>query len=166
MTDRIHSWFAIGAAAILAIGFVGWRNVSAAAARGVGAPVPNPGLSHLTTYATPLADTFAASRASAEPVELPRDPFGALPMPRVVVRQAGTPTSEVPRVPETTKWHVSATLIVGTKRAAIINDVLLNVGDTLPGGVTLTSVERDRVVLTDSKGAAHTVAVTEGEGEP
>ncbi|MGH9883930.1 MAG: hypothetical protein ACREBE_00260 [bacterium] len=39
------------------------------------------------------------------------------------------------------------------------------IGDTLPGGVKLTAVERDRVVLTDSRGTAHSVAVKEGEGE-
>ena len=61
------------------------------------------------------------------------------------------------------EWDVSATLIAGARRAALINGVLVSVGDAVPGGATLTAVERDRVVLTDQKGSAHTIAVKEGE---
>ena len=71
-------------------------------------------------------------------------------------------TARAPKVEEA-KWRVSAILIGGAQRAAIINDVLVRVGDTLPGGTKLTSVEQDRVVLTESNGTAHTVAVREGE---
>ena len=60
-------------------------------------------------------------------------------------------------------WDVTATLIAGARRAALINGVLVSVGEAITGGVKLTVVERDRVVLTDQKGAAHTIAVKEGE---
>jgi hypothetical protein len=55
--------------------------------------------------------------------------------------------------------------MAGARRAAVINDALIYLGDPIPGGGKLTSVERDRVVVTDTKGALHTVAVKEGEGQ-
>jgi hypothetical protein len=100
-----------------------------------------------------------------ESIFLRRDPFLKASLPQIAQARPGAipdsePTSEKP---EESKWSVSATLTGGPRRAAIINDELVYIGDSLPGGMRLTSVERDRVVLTDPKGAAHTVAVKEGE---
>jgi hypothetical protein len=40
---------------------------------------------------------------------------------------------------------------------------LIYVGENVPGGGKLTSVERDRIVVTDAQGTSHVVAVKEGD---
>ena len=69
---------------------------------------------------------------------------------------------EQPPRDDESRWRVTATVTFGSRFGAIINDVLFYVGDSVPGGVRLTSVEKNRVVLTDPKGAVHTIAVKEG----
>lgn len=129
--------------------------------------VQDPRLSHLTPFAGPVSDSMPVA-LSAESVALRRDPFAARRLSPALklgvdVTGATMDTTARRKIAEP-KWHVSAILIGGAQRAAIINDVLVRVGDTLPGGTKLTSVEQDRVVLTESNGTAHTVAVREGEG--
>ena len=105
------------------------------------------------------------SIAPAPSVALARDPFVSRSMARVV---ASVPVeSKEPQ--ENTKpaapvYRVTTTLMAGARRAALINDQLIYVGESLPDGSKLTEVERDRVVLTDHSGVAHTVAVAR-EGE-
>jgi hypothetical protein len=164
MTERVHGWFAAGAVVSLAVGFLGWRSVGSAAPVTPAAPVPNPGLSALTPFAAPIADTFVVQRPMVDGVVLRRDPFVPQAVPRVATLPVEPTAPQIPVTVDGTKWIVSATLIGGARRAAIINDELFHVGDSLPGGMKLTSVERDRVVLTDSRGTAHTIAVKEGEG--
>jgi hypothetical protein len=118
-------------------------------------------LADLMSVATPVADSIAAPAPIGSTSTLSRDPFAA-GAARVVVRLAAQPVQRAPKV-DAPAWDVTATLIAGARRAALINGVLVSVGDAVPGGVTLTSVERDRVVLTDQKGATHMIAVKEGE---
>jgi len=61
-------------------------------------------------------------------------------------------------------YHVTTTLMAGARRAALINDQLIYVGESLPDGSKLTAVERDRVIVTDHSGVAHSVAVAK-EGD-
>jgi hypothetical protein len=167
MSHRVHGWLGVAAAVILLVGILGWRALGGGANQAASAAVPNPGLSHLTPFAGGVSDSMLAAPVD-ESVTLRRDPFAsrtAAPAPRLGfdVTGATMDTTTRPKIVEP-KWHVSAILIGGAQRAAIINDVLVRVGDTLPGGTKLTSVEQDRVVLTESNGTAHTVAVREGEG--
>ena len=122
-----------------------------------------PRLSHLAPFAGSVSDSMPVV-SPAEIVALRRDPFAARPLPPAVKLAGATMDTTTRAKISEPKWHVSAILIGGAQRAAIINDVLVRVGDTLPGGTKLTSVEQDRVVLTESNGTAHTVAVREGEG--
>jgi len=161
MTERIHTWFVGGALFILAVGVIGWRSLSGSSARVPGAAIPNPGLRMLTPYAAPLSDTLSVRRPMVDSMTLRRDPFASQRVARIAQVGPAIPTETKVDEP---KWNVSAILIGGARRAAIINDELVHVGESLPGGVKLTSVERDRVVLTDSRGTAHTIAVKEGEG--
>lgn len=117
-------------------------------------------LASLMSFAKPISDSFppAAVVGSTPPS---RDPFGTVAR-EPIVRLAARPLRPLPKV-DAPAWDVTATLIAGARRAALINGVLVSVGDAAPGGVKLTVVERDRVVLTDQKGAAHTIAVKEGE---
>ncbi len=118
-------------------------------------------LAELISFAKPLSDSAPTETFAIASAPLPRDPFDqgiAHPVVRLAARSSrSAPTVDVP------VWDVSATLIAGERRAALINGVLISVGEAAPGGVTLTAVQRDRVVLTDQKGAAHTIAVKEGE---
>jgi hypothetical protein len=166
MADRLQRGLGIAAVAIVVMGFVGWRAVgSTPPLRGVGSPppVPNPQLAQLLPYAAPVPDSLGSSLPVPENVALPRDPFvGREPV--AAARPAGNGAAPVVQHSEGPKWEVTATLTSGARRAAVINDALIYVGDTLPGGSRLTSVERDRVVLTDAKGTPHTVAVKEDNG--
>jgi len=124
-------------------------------------PVPKPNFAPLMPYASGPTDAVRSNdtvvdRASAST----RDPFGyAETASRVDERPAPTGKTSA-----TTHWSVSATMVGGAKSAAIINDQLVYVGDTLPGGGRLTAVERDRVTVTDAKGASRVLTVKEGEG--
>jgi hypothetical protein len=167
MSDRVHRWLAVGAAALVLIGVLGWRALGGGANQPIAVAVPNPGLRPLTPFAGSVSDSIPAALA-AENVVLRRDPFASRPVPPAIrvgfdVTGATMDTTTRTKIEEP-KWRVSAILIGGAQRAAIINDVLVRVGDTLPGGTKLTSVEQDRVVLTESNGTAHSVAVKEGEG--
>ncbi len=163
MSAHVHRWLGAGASAILLVGVVGWSALGVSNETGVA--VPNPGLSHLTPFAGSVSDSLPGATPD-ESVALRRDPFAPRALPTVHLGfdpTGATMDTTRPKIAEP-KWHVSAILIGGAQRAAIINDVLVRVGDTLPGGTKLTSVEQDRVVLTESNGTAHTVAVREGEG--
>jgi hypothetical protein len=102
----------------------------------------------------------------APPVAVRRDPFVSRNVARVVASGpvANRPDAETPPKQPAPAYRVTTTLMAGARRAALINDQLIYVGESLPDGSTLTAVERDRVVLTDHSGVAHTVAVSR-EGE-
>jgi len=164
VAERQHGWLTAAVAALVLTGFFGWRTVNGYAEQGTGSLVPSQGLARLTPFASSVSDSVTVRLSSVDAVVLRRDPFWATRAPRFTVAQVGAAVKPAP-APERAqvRWNVSATLMVGSRRAAIIDDVLLNVGDMLPGGVTLTSVERDSVVLTDSRGKAHTIVVREVE---
>ncbi|HEY4304046.1 MAG TPA: hypothetical protein VGM82_06245 [Gemmatimonadaceae bacterium] len=93
-------------------------------------------------------------------VSMARDPFVARSMARIVAAApAETTDVEEPVKAPAPVYHVTTTLMAGTRRAALINDQLIYVGESLPDGSKLTVVERDRVVVTDHTGVAHSVAV-------
>jgi hypothetical protein len=122
-------------------------------------------IAQLLPYAAAPRDTDLVVTALGD-VPSGRDPFVSRSMPRVV---ASAPADSAP-VTQSAKapvpsYRVTTTLMAGTRRAALINDQLVYVGESLPDGSKLTSVERDRVVVTDHSGAAHVVVVArEGEG--
>jgi hypothetical protein len=158
MAERIHRTLGVVAFVIVATGFYGWRSLRTAAAvapASAQAPVASPQLQQLIPYAVPLADSQLALRTFVDSAPVQHDPFTAEPPAHVA---ADPHEGTLVRAPAArNEWHVSATLISSARRAAIINDVLTYVGDPVPGGGKLVSVENDRVVLTDSKGASHTV---------
>lgn len=119
-------------------------------------------LAELMSFAKPLSESLAATPVIGPTVTLSGDPLGAGVAAQPVVQRMAR-ASRIARRADAPAWDVSATLIAGARRAALINGVLVSVGDAVSAGVTLTAVERDRVVLTDQKGAAHTIAVKEGE---
>ena len=166
MANRIQQWIAIAGVAVVVVGAVGWRSLRASSPRGRAATtapaVPSPDLAPLASYAAPLSDSALALASVADSVVVRRDPFYDDDSKPLAVKPRTTSRDAVR--PQAGEWHVSATLIAGARRAAVINDVLVYEGDGIPGGGKLTSVERDRVVVTDPHGATHTVTVKEGDG--
>jgi hypothetical protein len=163
MGEQIHRALVVVVMAIAVTGFLGWRSLRGTGpARGAPLPnpLPSPHLTELMAYSQPLADTAVARRSRRPAVMLARDPFGALPAPASEIshddRGVAVPKRE-------NGLHVTATMIAGTRRAAVINDQLIYVGENVPGGGKLTSVERDRIVVTDAQGTSHVVAVKEGD---
>src|SRR4051812_15526412 len=158
MTSRLLVGSAL---TVVALGVIGWRSLEPTGPSTSG-PIPNPELTALLPYATPLSDSVIVPQAHQHAVVLPRDPFTPVPAARLAASPVAASNVAANRRREPKSWAVSATLTVGARRAAIIDDVLMYIGDTLPGGATLTVVEHDWVVLTDAKGSAHTVVVKEG----
>jgi len=162
MAERIHSALGALTVVILAGGGLAWRFVGATGQPAVAAPMPSSQFSQLMAYATPLPDSVQAVASWDAPVAISRDPFSPPETYAVAPRMAIHKAPSAPRAVEP-RWDVTAILIAGARRAALINGVLVNIGELAPGGATLTAVERDRVVLTDPRGTAHTVAVKEGD---
>jgi hypothetical protein len=122
-------------------------------------------VAQLLPYATPSreSDLMIVAAPRLAPA---RDAFVSRSATRLA---AAAPIDSAPRLKSPKEpavaYHVTTTLMAGSRRAALINDRLIYVGERLPDGSKLTSVERDRVVVTDHNGTAHTVAVArEGEG--
>jgi hypothetical protein len=147
-------------AAVAVSGVVGWGALTPRADDIVAAHVPvrAPNLAPLLPYAVPVPDSIAGANHGGADAAV-RDPFGA---PDVVPVKRETPPQREP-APAAPRWTLSATMVTGSRRAAIIDDVLVYVGDTIAGGGRLIGVERDRVTITDAKGASHVLMVKEGE---
>lgn len=163
MGENVHRTLVAVVIAIALTAFLGWRSLRGTdSPRGAPSPspVPSPHLTDLMPYSQPLADSIVVRRLAQRTVTLPHDPFGAVPVQVSEISHDGGAAVVVPR--QETTLHVTATMIAGTRRAAVINDQLIYVGDAVPGGGKLTSVERDRIVVTDQKGTSHVVAVKEG----
>lgn len=145
---------------VLAVVFAAWRSLRAApTVRIAGAASPEAQLQALVPYLSPIADTVGWRDDHTRGVVVTRDPF-------VAVAERPAPTEHVslarPAKVEEDKWTVSAVLITASRRAAVINDVLVTLGGQLPGGSRLTVVEPDHVVLTDSHGVRHSIDVLGG----
>ena len=165
MGEHIHRWLAVFAFAIALTAFLGWRALGSAGVK-VGpstAVLPNPQLTQLMQYVRPLGDTASFLAVGRETIVLPRDPFARNTLPQPSQLSRGQPSGGSTSPSTSIQWRVTATMIAGARRAAVINDMLIYVGDSVPGGGKLTSVEHDRVVVIDPKGTSHVVAVTEGE---
>jgi len=166
MAERIERVLAAAAAVIVLAGFWGWRTLGTQ--KGVGpAPVsvPNPNLAQLAPYTSPLSDTLRTLPSSSDSITPRRDPFLGQPIPHAAEEKPAADEPQTRPRNNAEAWRVTTTLMAGSRRAALINDELVYVGDPLPDGSRLTTVERDHVVVTDQKGAAHTVAVAkEGNG--
>lgn len=165
MGEHVHRWLAVVAFAIALTAFLGWRALGSAGLRAgpSAAVLPNPQLTQLMQYARPLGDTAGVLAVGRAAIVLPRDPFAKNTMPQSSRVSQGQPVGGSSGPSTGIHWRVTATMIAGAVRAAVINDVLIYVGDSVPGGGKLTSVEHDRIVVTDPKGTSHVVAVTEGE---
>lgn len=125
---------------IVAFG-VAWRANSAAAAL-VNAPKSYTApatLDSLSRYLRPIALT--AARQPARAAELfAREDYYAQP-------ERAERGYEAPSGPARPRWVVSAILLTDAQRMAVVNDSVVVVGSTLPGGARIVEIQSDRVVL-------------------
>lgn len=133
-----------------------WRANSAAAAV-VQAPknYPTPAaLDSLARYLRPVALT--AARRPAEAAELfVREDYYARP-DRADWTDDG---ARAPSGPVRPRWVVSAILLTDAQRMAVVNDSVVVVGSTLPGGARIVEIQSDRVVLQEAGGARRVVSL-------
>lgn len=125
-------------------------------------PAPVAALQPLVPYLALDSLRTTAVSATPAPVTIARDPFHPSEVesraPKMTVAAADSRVVEPPRP----SLNVSAILISDSRRAAVIDDVIVNLGGALPGGGHLTAVERDHVVVTDAKGARRTININSG----
>ncbi len=92
-----------------------------------------------------------------------RDPFGP-PVTSESAWPGNQPSRSTPR-PTPAKgssWVVTAILITGTHRTAVVNDAVVTVGSALADGTRIRSIEPQAVTLQDSTGRLHTIRVRPG----
>jgi hypothetical protein len=164
-TSRARVTLAGIAVAFTAIAMLAWRDlrkpITAQAA------ILPPEYARLGDFLTPLADSGRPGTDSGIPAGAIRDPFFTRPIappPDPVAAPADSSaigpdtSSRAERV-----WTVGA-IMPGKRKAAVINDALVYVGESLPGGWRLVAVDDSAVVLTDAKGARHRVMVRPEDG--
>jgi hypothetical protein len=163
--ERRRIWLALVIAALAVIAFQGRRLL-----RESDAAQNAPDVAAVASL-VPLMAQNPVGRAPSrllrgvDPTGVVRDPFrdgfrAVEATPRIVA--ANTPAVREPTDRERV-WVVSAILISESRRAAVINDVLVNVGGELPGGGgRLTAVENNRVIVTDPKGVRRTININSG----
>ena len=140
---------------IVAFG-VAWRTNSAAASV-VKTPkryIAPAALDSLGRYLRPIALT--AARRQAEPTELfAREDYYVQPE-RESTFDAGAPAPARPTRP---RWVVSAILLTDAQRMAVVNDSVVVVGSTLPGGARIVEIQSDRVVLQEAGGSRRVLSL-------
>lgn len=152
--QSIYIWLALVAGLIIAFGFA-WRTNSAAAAVAQ-APKSYPApatLDSLGRYLRPIALT--AARRPAEATELfVREDYYAQPN-----RGEWEDVARAPSGPARPRWVVSAILLTDAQRMAVVNDSVVVVGSTLPGGARIVEIQSDRVVLQESGGVRRVISL-------
>lgn len=161
MSQRNVALWGIGLALV---GVIGWRMIGDPHALVVPLGSGNP-LGGLAAYAAPRDSAPGFSGvAPGQSILLSRDPFTASVVYHPATRQVPMRTRP-DDAGRAEVWRVTAVLITSARRAAVVNDSLVDQGGTLPGGARLTSVEADRVVVTDARGGRHVItARDEGAG--
>jgi hypothetical protein len=153
-----HFWTAVVLVVLVIIAVTGWRSVGNTPRTAAPTTSPVADLEPLLPFAAPPADTARVAALSPRTPAVFRDPFAAVPT--LVAVQAGKADAQ-PK-PEPDSLTLSAVLITQSRRAAVINDVLIDLGGRVAGGPRLTVVERDHVVLTDANGARRTLTLSDG----
>lgn len=114
-------------------------------------------LDSLGRYLRPLALT--SPRRPAEAAELfAREDYYAQPARPERIDGDGDARSQSAR-PSRPQWVVSAILLTDARRMAVVNDSVVVVGSTLPGGARILEIQSDRVVLQESGGGRRIISL-------
>lgn len=154
-----HFWTGVVLVALAIIAITSWRSLRQTP--GFSAPTASPvaDIEPLLPYAAPAADTARVAALSPNTPGVLRDPFA--PAPTLAVAVKVERPIERPHT-DADSLTLSAVLITPSRRAAVINDVLVDLGGRVSGGPRLTAVERDHVVLTDANGIRHILTLSDG----
>lgn len=87
------------------------------------------------------------------------DPFGS---PNFAMA-GDTVGGAVVTAPVADRWVVTAILISKDRRVAVINETLVSIGSTLPGGVRVTAIENDHVELATRSGARRLLSIKDSD---
>lgn len=94
------------------------------------------------------------ARRQAEPAELfAREDFYVQP------RESGDDEPAVAAGPAKPRWVVSAILLTDAQRMAVVNDSVVVVGSSLPGGARIMEIQSDRVVLQEAGGGRRIISL-------
>lgn len=99
-------------------------------------------LVELERYLTPVAIEDVGRVGMPPRVDIDGNPFRGRTVPRTAAPEVGPRAAE----PQP-RWTVTAIMIAGEERVAIVNDRLVRPGDRLDDGARIAAVERDHVVL-------------------
>lgn len=111
----------------------------------------------LVPYLDPAELELPSSAGLPETVRIPGDPFTAgramsWSEPGQRTGTSGNPVGPGRETPRSPGWRLSAIMIAGERRVAILNDRLVRPGDRLEDGTRVTAVEPDHIVLITSGG--------------
>ena len=143
MGFRVEGWLLV-MAALVAIGLVAASTLWVPEPpRRMALPTASE-LVELERYLTPV--TTDETRVGVPPrVTVESSPFGT-PVAAEAGPMPGPATEPAPR------WTVTAIMIAGARRIAIVNDRMVRPGDRLEDGARIEAVERDHVVLITPSG--------------
>lgn len=150
-----YIWLALVAGLIIAFG-VAWRTNSAAAAVAQ-APKSYPApaaLDSLRRYLQPIALTSARRPAEATELFIRQDYYAQPDRAEFTDNGARAPSG-----PTRPRWVVSAILLTDAQKMAVVNDSVVVVGSTLPGGARIVEIQSDRVVLQESGGVRRVISL-------
>ncbi len=99
-------------------------------------------LVELERYLTPTAVDADVRAAVPQRVEIDGNPFRGPEPVRAPAASGPRPAAEA-----APRWTVTAILVAGERRIAIVNDRMVRAGDRLEDGARVEAVERDHVVL-------------------
>lgn len=119
--------------------------------------VPAADLHSLSAYLAPLPDTASLAIGAFGSMLGRPDPFGAVPPGGRSTAATNVVPSATVSDPARPQWVVSSILFEDSKRSAIVNDAWVSVGDRLVGDARVAVIERQYVVVTDSKGKRQVV---------
>jgi hypothetical protein len=133
-----------------------WRtNSAAAAATQSSKSFPPPAaLDSLTRFLRPMALTPASRPAEAAELFARQDYY--VQPDRAEWADDG---AREPSGPVRPRWVVSAILLTDAQRMAVVNDSVVVVGSTLPGGARIVEIQSDRVVLQEAGGGRRVVSL-------
>lgn len=152
---RRHRAAAMIAALVIAAGVFGRWTLPPEPADAAGEWPSADELDALAAYLSPVVEAPPRAGERGVAVTGMDDPF-APPTPVDDVPEPQPSAESADRAPV-----VSAILITGDRRLAVIDGRMVGPGDVLPGGERVESIEPQRLVLVDADGARRTLALHE-----
>lgn len=101
----------------------------------------------------PLQGVPAIANASGMRLDGP-DPFASNDYTKIIDTAGAAPVQPVRE-----RNVVSAILIANDRRVAVIDETLVSVGSTLPGGFRVTAIENDHIVIVTPDGVRRMLAI-------